>query len=319
MTRYSRIIGSGSYLPEKFLTNEDLAKLVDTSDEWIVTRTGIRRRHLSSENENSLTMAEVAARRAIEAAGIAAGEIQLIIVATCTPPRLFPSVATCLQSLLGISASEIPCFDINVVCSGFIYALSIADQYIKNGMVDRVLVVGADTLTKVVDWTDRTTCILFSDGAGAVVLQADQAPGIYSTHLHTNGSYGDLLYLAGNMYQSEPLRIKMQGNSVFKVAVTKLNEVVEEVLRHNQLDKDEIDWLIPHQANLRIIEATAKKLSMSMDKVILTVGDQGNTSAASVPLALDIGIRDGRVKRGDLLLLEAFGAGFCWGASLVRY
>jgi 3-oxoacyl-[acyl-carrier-protein] synthase-3 len=318
--KYSNIIGTGSYLPEKILTNDDLAKMVDTSDAWIMERTGIKRRHIAAPNEHSTTMAEAAARKAIEAAGIDKNKIQLIVVATCTPQRLFPSTAASLQRLLGISSMVCPAFDINVACSGFIYALSIVDQYIKSGAIECALVIGVDTLTKLVDWTDRTTCILFADGAGAAVLQADSKPGIYSTHLHADGNYEDLLYLDGDLYDtSSPLRIKMQGNAVFKVAVTKLGEVVEEALQHNNISKEEIDWLIPHQANLRIIEATAKRLGLPIERVILTLEDQGNTSAASVPIALDVGVRDGRIKKGNLILLEACSAGFCWGSALVRY
>ena len=318
--KYTTILGTGSYLPEKILTNDDLAKMVDTSDAWIMERTGIRRRHVAAPNEHSTAMAEIAAQRAIEAAGMDKDKIQLIIVATCTPQRLFPNVATHLQKSLGINSGACPAFDISAACSGFIYGLSIADQYIRSGAVEYALVVGVDTLTKFVDWTDRTTCILFADGAGATVLKADSQPGIYSTHLHADGNYGDLLYSDGDLHDtSSPLRIKMQGNAVFKIAVTKLDEVVEEVLQHNNISKQEIDWLIPHQANLRIIEATAKRLGLPMERVILTIEDQGNTSAASVPIALDVGVRDGRVKRKDLLLLEAFGGGFCWGSALVRY
>ncbi len=318
--KYTRIIGTGGYLPEKILTNDDLSKIVDTSDEWIRERTGIRRRHIIAAEESSITMAELASRRAMEAAGVNNNSIQMIIVATCTPHRLFPSVAATLQKSLGINVTVCPAFDINVACSGFIYALSIADQYIKSGAIESALIVGVDSLTKLVDWTDRATCVLFSDGAGAAVLKADNQPGVYSTHLHTDGNYGDLLYLDGNLYEPRSqLHIKMQGNAVFKVAVTKLDEVVEEALAHNNIDKSEIDWLIPHQANLRIIEATARRLELPMERVILTVEDQGNTSAASVPLALDIGVRDGRVRRGNLIMLEAFSAGFCWGSSLVRY
>jgi len=318
--KYSRIIGTGGYLPSKVVTNEDLAKIVDTSDKWIVERTGIKRRHIMSNEETTTSMSEIAATRAIEASGIDKNKIQMVVMATCTPHLFFPNAASSLQRLLGITETACPSFDVNVACSGFIYALSIVDQYIRSGMVEYALIVGADSLTKLVDWSDRKTCILFSDGAGAVVLKADDQPGVYSTHLHTDGRYGGLLHVDGDVY-NPPSRqyIKMQGNAVFKVAVTKLGEVVEEALQFNNISKSDIDWLIPHQANLRIIEATAKRLELPMEKVILTVEDQGNTSAASVPLALDIGVRDGRVKTGDLLLLEAFSAGFSWGAALVRY
>ncbi|MDR1057549.1 MAG: ketoacyl-ACP synthase III [Coxiellaceae bacterium] len=318
--KYSRIVGTGGYLPTKTVTNEDLAKIVDTSDEWIVERTGIKRRHIMSREETTTSMAEIAARRAIESSGIDKSKIQMIIMATCTPQLFFPNAGSSLQRLLGITKTTCPAFDVNVACSGFIYALSIADQYIRTGAIESALVVGADSLTRLIDWSDRATCILFSDGAGAVVLRADDKPGIYSTNLHTDGSYGELLHVAGDVYNSPSRQyIKMQGNAVFKVAVTKLGEVVEEILKFNNVSKSDIDWLIPHQANLRIIEAAARRLELPMEKVILTVEEQGNTSAASVPLALDIGVRDGRVKLGDLLLLEAFSAGFAWGAALVRY
>lgn len=318
--KYSRIIGTGGYLPKKVVTNEDLAKIVDTSDEWIVERTGIKRRHVMATDETTTSMAEIAARRAIEDSGVDKDKIQMIIVATCTPQLFFPNAASSLQYLLGITNTNCPAFDINVACSGFIYALSIADQYIRSGAIEYALIVGADSLTKLVDWSDRTTCILFSDGAGAVVLKSDNKPGVYSAHLHTDGSYGDLLHVDGDVYNAPSRQyIKMQGNAVFKVAVTQLSEVVEEALKFNNFSKSDVDWLIPHQANLRIIEATARRIDLPMEKVILAVEDQGNTSAASVPLALDIGIRDGRVKPGNLLMLEAFSAGFSWGSALVRY
>ena len=317
---YSRIIGTGSYLPEKKITNADLEKMVDTTDEWIVERTGIKCRHVMGKNETTTDMTQIAAERAIEAAGIDKNKIQMIIVATVTPETLFPNTACRLQDHLGISMGSCPAFDISAACGGFIYALSIADQYIRSGTIDCALVVGAESLTKFVDWTDRSTCILFSDAAGAVVLQADQKPGIYSTHIHANGSYKDLIYLSGSTYDpSLPRYIGMRGNEVFKKAVTELGNIVDETLAYNQVDKSEIDWLVPHQANLRVITATAKKLNLPMSKVILTIEDQGNSSAASIPLALDTGIRDGRIKPGELLLLEALGAGLVWGSALVRY
>lgn len=320
MKKYTRIIGTGGYLPSRLLTNADLEKMVDTTDEWIFTRTGVRNRHIMSQDESTITMAEIAANRAIEASGINKNEIQLIIVATSTPVKFFPNTACNLQKCLGITQTFCPSFDISAACSGFIHALSIADQYIRSGQVNCALVVGADSLTKFVDWTDRSTCILFSDAAGAVVLKADNSPGIYSTHLHADGSCADLLDVSGSNYSNdEPQYIRMHGNRLFKVAVNRLDEIVEEVLKSNNLDKSQIDWLIPHQANLRIILATAKKLNLPTEKIILTIEDQGNTSAASVPLALDIGVRDGRVKQGDLLLLEVFGAGLSWGAALVKY
>jgi 3-oxoacyl-[acyl-carrier-protein] synthase-3 len=320
MKKYARIIGTGSYLPSSLLTNTDLEKMVDTTDEWIFTRTGVKNRHIMAANESTTTMAEVAASRAIKASGIDKNKIQLIIVATSTPNKLFPNTASCLQYLLGITNTACPAFDVSAACSGFVYALSIADQYIRTGAVDCALVVGADSLTKLVDWSDRSTCILFSDGAGAVVLKADKEPGIYSTHLHADGSLNDLIDHSGTVYSiDEPCYIRMQGNKVFKVAVNGLDSIVEETLKANNIDKSQIDWLIPHQANLRIILATAKKLNLPIEKVILTIEDQGNTSAASVPLALDIGVRDGRVKKDQILLLEAFGAGLGWGAALVKY
>jgi 3-oxoacyl-[acyl-carrier-protein] synthase III len=302
------------------LTNKDLEKMVDTTDEWIFERTGIRARHVMAATETTTSMAEIAAKRAIEASGIDKNKIQLIIVATSTPQTLFPNTACCLQHCLGIETTACPAFDISAACSGFIYALSIADQYIRNGLIKCALIVGADSLTKFVDWSDRSTCILFSDGAGAAVLKADSSPGVYSTHLHADGSFGDLLYMSGNFYgDNEKHYIRMHGNKLFKVAVNRLGEVVEEALKFNNIKKTQIDWLIPHQANLRIIAAAAKKLDLPMEKVIVTIENQGNTSAASVPIALDIGVRDGRVKKNDLLLLEAFGGGLGWGAAIVKY
>lgn len=320
MKRYARILGTGGFLPEKILTNADLEKMVDTTDEWIVERTGIRRRHLLQGNEDISMMAETAARLALKAAQIDAQKIGLIIVATVTPDTLFPSVAGKLQCNLGVNRNACPAFDISAACAGFIYALSIANQYIQGGVVDYALIVGTEALSKFTDWTDRGTCILFSDGAGAVVLGSSDEPGVYSTHLHTDGCYADLLYLSGSLYNNdEPRYVRMKGNEVFKVAVKKLGSLIDETLEYNHMDKSQVDWLIPHQANMRIITATAKKLNIPMERIILTIEDQGNTSSASVPLALDQGIRDGRVKRGDVLLLEAFGAGFTWGSALVKY
>jgi len=319
---YTRILGTGGYLPSKTISNKDMEKIVETTDEWILTRTGIRNRHIMEPHENATSMTAIAAQRAIDASGLDPKKIQLIIVATTTPDNLFPNTAVKLQKILGITQIEAPAFDISAACSGFIYALSIANQYIKNGTIDYALIVGVETLSRIVDWSDRSTCILFSDGAGAAVLGKSDAPGVYSTHLHSNGEYTDLLYLDGDLYDSKntiPRYLRMKGNEVFKVAVNKLGQIVDETLVSNNITKKDIDWLIPHQANLRIITAMAKKLDISMDKVILTIEDQGNTSAASVPLALDIGIRDGRIKRGDLMLLEAFGAGFVWGSALIKY
>jgi 3-oxoacyl-[acyl-carrier-protein] synthase III len=319
--RYTRIIGTGGYLPEKILTNKELESIVETTDEWIMERSGIRQRHIAAVNENTADMAFNAAQKALDAAGIAKEKIGMIIVASVTPDTLFPSVATKIQLRLGLTGNQCPAFDVSAACSGFICALSIADQYIRSGHIDYALIVGAEALSKFVDWTDRATCVLLADGAAAAVLAADDTPGVYSTHLHSDGNYGNLLYLSGSLYNNnnEPRFLKMSGNAVFKVAVKKLGEIVDETLASNKIEQSAIDWLIPHQANMRIIQATAKKLNLSMDKVIVTIENQGNTSAASVPLALDIGIRDGRIKKGDLMLLEAFGAGFVWGSALVRY
>jgi 3-oxoacyl-[acyl-carrier-protein] synthase-3 len=319
---YSKIVGTGSYLPEKILTNFDLEKLVDTNDEWIRSRTGIERRHVVTENQTTCDLAEQAARRAMEAAGVKPEDIDLIAVGTTTPDQIFPNVGCLLQKRLGISGP--PAIQIEAACSSFLYALSVADKFIRLGEAKCALVIGAECLTRLVDWTDRSTCVLFGDGAGAVILKASAEPGIISTHLHASGEYADLLY-----YPTGPSKrvnhnvvcqtaIQMKGAEVFKVAVNKLGGIVDETLAANNLEKSAIDWLVPHQANLRIIQAIAKKLDLPMERVIVTVQDQGNTSAASVPLALDTGIRDGRIKPGSLLLLEAFGGGFTWGSALIR-
>lgn len=324
MTIYARIAGTGSYLPEKVLTNADLEKMVETSDEWIVSRSGIRERHIAAEGETTCDLAYQASLRAMEAAGITAADIDLIILGTTTPNLIFPSTACLLQDRLGISGCG--AFDVNAACSGFMFALSIADKFIRTGTVKTALVVGAETLTRMIDWTDRGTCVLFGDGAGAVVLKADSETGILSTHLHSDGSKKDLLCNpVGVSVGFKPeeknagVRVMMTGNDVFKYAVKALDSVVEETLAANNLDKHAIDWLIPHQANLRIIEATAKRLDMPMERVIVTVDKHGNTSSGSVPLALDEAVRSGRVKRGQLLLMEAFGGGFTWGSALVRF
>jgi len=320
---YARIAGTGSYLPERVLTNQELETLVETSDEWIRTRTGIEERRIAADGQTTCDLAEQAARRALDAAGLRASDIDLLIVGTTTPDVVFPSTACLLQHRLG--AEECGAFDVNAACSGFIYALSVADQYIRAGTARTVLVVGAETLTRMLDWNDRGTCVLFGDGAGAAVLVADEQPGILSTHIHANGGYGDLLKTdvgVSRGFKAEErggLAVSMRGNEVFKVAVNTLGRIVDETLAANQLDKSDLDWLIPHQANLRIIKATARKLGMSMDQVVVTVDKHGNTSAASVPLALDAAIRSGRVQRGEKLLLEAFGGGFTWGAALVVY
>lgn len=315
----SRIIGTGGYLPERILSNADLEKIVDTTDQWILERTGIGQRHIMADHESTSSMSEVAAKRAIEAAGIQASDIDLIIIGTSTPDRFFPSTACILQERLGIT-NPIPAFDISAACAGFVYSLGVADKFIRSGSVKHALVIGAESLTRLVDWTDRSTCILFSDAAGAVILRADTQPGIISTHLHAEGIYNRLLYAPNHIGElKEPPYIKMKGAEVFKLAVNKLNSIVDETLAKNNIQQSDIDWLIPHQANLRIIQATAKKLNLPMDRVILTVKEQGNSSAASIPLALDIAVRDGRIKRNDLLLMETFGAGFTWGSALVRY
>lgn len=321
--RHSRIMGTGSYLPEKIVTNKDMEKFVDTTDEWIQERTGIKQRHFAAEGETTCDMIEQASLRAIAAAGIDAKEIDMVILGTTTPDLIFPSTACLLQERLGLPGTA--AFDINAACSSFIYALSIADQYIKSGMANKILVGGAETLTRAMNLDDRTTAVLFADGAGAVVLEASDQEGIISTHIHADGRYADLLGTDVGVsvgFKDEPnhgLKIAMKGRDVFKVAVRTLGRIVDETLEANNMDKSEIDWLIPHQANLRIISATAKKLEMPMERVIITVDRHGNTSAASVPLALDEGIRSGRIKRGDMLLLEAFGGGFTWGSALIRY
>jgi 3-oxoacyl-[acyl-carrier-protein] synthase-3 len=320
--KYARIIGTGSYLPERVVHNTDLEKIMDTTDAWIRERTGIERRHYAAEGQTTVDMAEVAARRAIEAAGLKPGDIDLIVFATATPDLVFPNSGTLLQARLGCVGS--PAFSVEAACSGFIYALSIADKFVRLGDARRALVVGAETLTRITDFTDRTTAILFADGAGAVVLEASDEAGIISTHLHADGGYRDLLYCTGGVSVGYPAGsgnkavIRMAGRETFRIAVTMLGNSVDEVLAKNNLDKSAIDWLVPHQANIRIIQAVAKKLDLPMERVIVTVQEQGNTSAASVPLALDTGVRDGRIRKGELLLLEAFGGGFTWGAALVR-
>lgn len=316
---YSKISGTGCYLPAKIRTNADLEKMVDTSDEWIVTRTGIEERRIATEHETVTFMGYQAACQAIEMAGIDKNSIDLILCATTSGERAFPAAACDIQHLLGIN----PCaaFDVAAACSGFIFALSVADQYIKSGMMKNVLVIGSDRLSHTCDPADRGTIVLFGDGAGAALLTASEQPGILSTHLHSNGKYGDLLSLANvkRTGNTEKPWLQMAGNEVFKVAVTQLAEIVTETLAKNHLDKSAIDWLVPHQANLRIISATAKKLAMPMDKVVLTLDKHGNTSAASVPIALDMAVRDGRIQSGHTLLLEAFGGGFAWGSALVVF
>jgi len=320
---YSCIAGTGSYLPAKTLTNADLEKMVDTSSDWIVERTGIRERHIAADNETTCDLAEQAARRAIEAAGLAPGDIDFIVVATTTPDRIFPSTACLLQDRLDIHGCA--AFDVQAVCTGFVYALGIADKFVRSGSAKHALVVGAETLSRIVDWTDRGTCVLFGDGAGAVVVSADPKPGIINSHLHADGQYKELLTVPAGISQGyDKVRnnqafMQMQGNEVFKVAVNTLGRIVDETLEKNGLKKTDIDWLVPHQANMRIISATARKLDMSMDRVVVTVDRHGNTSAASIPLAFDEAVRDGRIQRGDTILMEAFGGGFTWGSVLLKY
>ncbi len=318
MTRYATLLGTGGYLPETILTNEELSRTVDTTDDWIVERTGISERRIAAKHETASSMAEIAARQALDAACLQPDDIDLIIVGTGTPDRVFPSTACLLQHRLRIR--ECAAFDIQAACSGFIFALSVADQYIRTGSANHVLVVGSELNSRLVDWTDRSTCILFGDGAGAAVLGVSDTPGVLSTHIHSDGQYQDLLYVPNPIHNDDAGRyIKMQGNEVFKVAVNTLGRIVDETLRENDLQQSDIDWLVPHQANIRIIAATAKKLRMPMEQVVVTVQKQGNTSAASIPLALNEAIRDGRIQRGQTVLMEAFGGGFAWGSALLRY
>ena len=316
---YSRVAGTGSYLPKKIVTNHDLEKMVDTTDEWIRSRTGIERRHIAADGETTVDLAEHAARAALEAAGVAPAEVDFIAFGTTTPDLVFPNCGTLLQQRLGCRG--VPAFSVETACAGFMYALSIADKYVRSGEARRALVIGAETLSRITDWSDRATAVLFADGAGAVVLEPAPTPGVLSTHLHSDGEYKDLLYCGSGVSKGfrSKLAISMAGSEVFKVAVTKLGQVVDETLAANGLDRTALDWLVPHQANIRIIQATARKLDLPMERVIVTVQDHGNTSAASVPLALDVAVRDGRIRRGELLLLEAFGGGFTWGSALVRY
>ncbi|MCW8943207.1 MAG: ketoacyl-ACP synthase III [Sedimenticola sp.] len=320
---YSRIIGTGSYLPENVLTNDDLAKKVDTSDQWIRERTGIHKRHIAVEGETTCDLAEQASRNAIEASGKKMSDIDLIVVATTTADQIFPSTACLLQSRLDIHGCA--AFDVQAVCTGFIYALSVADNFIRAGNATCALVVGAETFSRILNWEDRGTCILFGDGAGAVIIEKSEEPGILSTHLHADGDYANLLHVPDGVSKGyDAVRqnaafVEMKGNEVFKMAVNTLGRIVDETLEKNGMQKSDVDWLIPHQANIRIIKATARKLGMSMDQVVVTVHEHGNTSAASVPLALDVAVRDGRIKRGETLLMEAFGGGFTWGSVLARF
>ena len=317
---YSRIIGTGAYLPAKILTNQDLEQTVDTTDEWIHARTGIRKRHIAADDEQTSDLALTASRRALAAAGIDAADLDLIVVATTTPDMVFPSTACILQAKLG--ATNCPAFDMQAVCSGFVYGLATADQFIWSGQYRNALVVGAEIYSRILDWNDRGTCVLFGDGAGAVVLQRSETPGIISSHLHADGAHVNMLSVPGTVSRGQvsgrPF-VHMDGQSVFKFAVKVLNEVAEEALAANQLEASDLDWIIPHQANIRIIQATTRKLGISMEKVVVTVDRHANTSAASIPLALDEAVRDGRIRAGQHLLLEGVGGGFTWGAILVRW
>lgn len=320
MTIYSRIVGTGSYLPSKVLTNQDLERMVDTTDEWIYTRTGIRQRHIAAEGENASDLALAASRKAIEAAGIQPQDIGLVVVATTTPDMVFPSTACILQAKLGIRSS--PAFDVQAVCSGFVYGLATADHFMRGGQYGYALIVGTEVYSRILDWKDRSTCVLFGDGAGAVVLRQDRVPGIMSSHLHADGRYADILSVPGGVasgaVRGRPL-LKMDGNTVFKFAVRVLGEVAGEALEANHLDQSELDWLIPHQANIRIIQATARKLGMSMERVVTTVDRHANTSAASIPLALDEAVRDGRIRSGQHVMLAGVGGGFTWGSVLIKW
>jgi 3-oxoacyl-[acyl-carrier-protein] synthase-3 len=324
MVRRSRIVGSGSYLPANLVTNEALVQRVDTTEEWIVQRTGIRSRHIAADGELTSDLATAAARDALASAGMEAGQIDLIVLATTTPDHTFPATAVKVQAALGITGGF--AFDVQAVCAGFIFALSIADSFLRNGQANRALVIGAETFSRLLDWEDRTTCVLFGDGAGAVVLEAGEGDGtsadrgILSTHLHSDGRFHDLLYVDGGPSSTGTVgTVKMSGQEVFRHAVGKLSEVVEEALVANGLEASAIDWLVPHQANQRIIEGIARKLRLPSEKVVLTVDRHGNTSAASIPLALAEAVRDGRIQRGDTILMEAIGGGLTWGSALVRW
>lgn len=320
---FTRIAGTGGYLPEKVMTNDDLAKIMDTTDEWIRERTGIKRRHIAADAETSSDMGLAAARNAMEMAGTDIADIDLIIVATTTPDKVFPSTACIIQRRLDIH--NCPAFDVQAACAGFVYALDTADRYIRTGGAQTALVIGTETFSRIINWQDRSTAVLFGDGAGAVVLEAADEPGLMSTHIHADGKYEELLQVPQgissgyDVVRKERAYIQMNGNAVFRKAVATLSSMARETLSANNVDKHDIDWLVPHQANLRIIAAAAKKLDLSMDKVIVTVDEHANTSSASIPLAFDVAVRDGRIQRGDLLLFEAFGAGFTWGSVLLRY
>ena len=320
---HARIIGTGGYLPEKILTNADLEQMIETTADWIVERTGVEERHVAAPGETTCDLAEQASRRALEAAGIEARDIDLIVLGTTTPDHVFPSVATQLQHRLGCHGG--PAFDVQAVCTGFVYAMDIARRFIATGATRRALVVGADTFTRIIDWRDRGTCILFGDGAGAVVLEATDEPGIIDSRLHADGRYKELLWVPAGVSsgydqtQQNAAFVEMRGSEVFKVAVHTLKEIAEQILTANGMTVADVNWLIPHQANRRILAATAKRLGLPEERMVDCVRLRGNTSAASVPLALDVAVRDGRIQRGDILLLEGFGGGFTWGAVLLKY
>ena len=319
--KYARIVGTGSYLPERILTNAELERMVDTTDSWIQDRTGIRERRIAADGETTCDLAEKAARRALKAAGVAPRDLDLIVVGTTTADQIFPSTACLLQARLGVHGPA--AFDVQAVCTDFVYALGVADQFVRTGAATTALVIGAETMSRIIDWKDRDTCVLFGDGAGAVVLRADAKPGILSTHLHADGKHADLLQvpggISGGYADGRDPYLRMRGKEVFKVATTTLSRIVDETLERNGLEREDVDWLIPHQANNRIIAAIGRKLGLPEERVVNTVAEHGNTSAASVPLALDTAVRDGRIQPGELLLLEAFGGGFTWGSALVRY
>ena len=321
---YARVIGTGGYLPEKVLTSRELEKMVDTTEQWIVSRTGVRERHIAAADERTSDLAEHAARAALDNAGVLPQDIDLIIVATTTPDHVFPSVACLLQDRLGIHNGG-PAFDVQAVCTGFVYAMDVANRFFLTGGANKALIVGAETFSRIIDWTDRNTCVLFGDGAGAVVLEASSEPGIVSTHLHADGKYHELLNVPAGVSTNYEQVLKgeaytqMQGSEVFKWAVKALGDIVDETLQANALEKSDIDWLVPHQANIRIINATAKKLNMDMDQVVITVDRHGNTSAASIPLAFNEAVRDGRIQRGQRVIMEGFGGGFTWGSILLVY
>jgi 3-oxoacyl-[acyl-carrier-protein] synthase III len=323
MTRRSVVIGTGSALPERGVPNAEMAQMVDTSDEWIVSRTGIRNRHIAAPHETTSTLAVDAARKALEAAGLQGSDIGLIVLATATPDQTFPATATIVQDALGANGGI--AFDVAAVCSGFLYALGVADSMLLTGMADRALVIGSETFSRILDWEDRTTCVLFGDGAGAVVLEAreaegTEAAGIIANKLHADGAHNELLYVDGGPSTTGTVgKLRMTGKEVFRHAVTNLSQVLRDVLENTGYTAGDIDWVVPHQANVRILDATAKKLGLSPDKVVVTIAQHGNTSAASVPLALDAAVRDGRIKPGHLVMLEAMGGGFAWGASLIRF